>query len=237
MIAVTIVTAFGYGFIMIWNYTKFSMQWGSFGQYHVLLKSSFCGFTIFIVLLILTYIIQYFSIRIIYFYDIIYLVIPLHVTIFTTVVVGVSLPYILNLIFKKRKHLRAAIENFSDSLNLLIFDSIERGDMIELILRNSEVYIGFPIKPLNFGYQFVELIPYAVGLYSIETNSTQIISRYSVVDNESLNEPYKLSIKVEEIVTARKFDGCISFSLVRRLRRGKPSNRGSRASACLRSSI
>ena len=32
-------------------------------------------------------------------------------------------------------------------------------------------------------------------------------------------------------------DGCISFSLVRRLRRGKPSNRGSRPSGCFRCSI
>ena len=206
LIAVPIVTAFGYRFITIWNYTKFSLKWGSSGHYHVLLNSSFYGFTVFFALLIWTYIIQIFIINIVYFYDVIYLIIPFNASIYITAMTGMFLPYMLNLIVKERKHLRRAIENFGDSLNLLVFDSIERGDMLELVLKNGEVFIGFPVKTLNFGYQFVELILHADGLYNAETNSTQITSRYLAVDNEPPNEPYKVSIKAEEIVTARKFD-------------------------------
>ncbi len=128
-------------------------------------------------------------------------------------VISVFLPYFLNFISIESRHLRIAIENYSDSLNLLVFDSIEREDLLELILKNGEVVVGFPVKSLNIGYKFVDLIPYAGGFYNLERNLTKVTSIYWAMENRRLPPErvveysnHIVSVKAEEILLARNFD-------------------------------
>ena len=150
---------------------------------------------------------------IIYFYDVVYFADPAYTSICIAAVISIFLPYFLNFIFMESKYLRIAIENYSDSLNLLVFDSIEKENLLELILKNGEVVVGFPVKSLNIGYKFVDLIPYAGGFYNLERNLTKVTSIYWVMENGKLPleggveySNYKVSVKAEEILLARNFN-------------------------------
>lgn len=197
-VAIPVVGAIGFLFMSAWNYTRFLIKWNVWSGYHLRLTSILFGSAALLVSYLLVFILNA-------LFDVInpmsdFLALrPFFISIVLTVPLGLSLPYFLNFFFDKFKHLRRTVEILGDSLWLVILDSIESKFLVELTLKNGKIFIGFPIKPLNFKYEYIDLIVYGTAYHiaDLEPKLTKCFIETSV---------HKVSIKAEEILTARQFD-------------------------------
>ena len=208
---ITAAAVIGYRFISICNYTKFSVNLIS--RPVIIYDSIYCGGVIFFVLYTL-YLIP--NNYVIFPSLSLYSIGPEYIIVYFSIFAASYLPHLLNfLIFKdEAKYLKIEMENQSDSLFLTILNSIEEGYLVELTLKNGEIFIGFPPKSLTFRYKYVDLIPYASGICGNDTKIAKITRKYWVLYSEpggqSTNpieySTHRISIKAEEILTARRFD-------------------------------
>ena len=182
----------GYWFRSVWNYTRFSMLRES--GYHLLYNSILFG----VVILLVTYAFyvivfiqleKYHADRESIFFD------PYPIAAYITIVLGIISPYILNhFIFNdKRGCFVRTMEHYGESLYIILLESYEKNQLIELTLNNGQTFIGCLKKPLNFryenfGYKYADIIPYGSS--------------------------HQVSIRVEEIVAVRRF-GPQDFELVK----------------------
>ena len=111
---------------------------------------------------------------------------------------------------------------------LIISDSIERREMVELSLQNGKSYIGYAIesgitKPSTGD---VALTPVASGYRSTETRELHITTHYSHViqkwrGNEAseadIIRDFRVVISREEICSARLFDPAVYVMFRQRL--------------------
>ena len=80
----------------------------------------------------------------------------------------------------EHKCIRRTREIYGDSLYLTVFESYMNKHFVELTLKNGKVFIGFSPNLLGFRYEYVDIIPY--------------------------NGIHEVSIRAEEILTARQVD-------------------------------
>ena len=67
-------------------------------------------------------------------------------TVSLSVLLGLHLPFILNLFYSQEKVARRAAGNSGDFIELLLADSIERRVAIEVSLKNGKSYIGMALN-------------------------------------------------------------------------------------------
>ena len=208
---ITAAAVIGYRFISVCNYTKFSINLVS--RPVIIYDSMYCGGMIFFVLYTLYLIPNNYVI----FPSLgLYAIGPKYIIVYVSAIFASYLPHLLNFfIFKdETKYLKIEMENQSDSLFLTILNSIEEGYLVELTLKNGEIFVGFLPKSLTFRYKYVDLIPYASGICGNDTRITKITRKYWILYSElagpSTNpieySTHRISIMAEEILTARRFD-------------------------------
>ena len=206
---VTTAAVIGYRFISVWNYTKFSIKLDP--RPILIYDSMFCGSIVLLALYVLFLVPKYFIISsYLYYIDLD------NIAVYFAVIIGIYLPYLLNYLFftDEIKYLKLAMKSEGDSLYLKILDAIEEKYLVELTLKNGEVFIGFPPNSLSVRYKYVDLIPYAKGICNDEAKLANVTIKYWVV-YEKITEKsvdpvaysdHKISIKAEEILTVRRFD-------------------------------
>ena len=129
-------------------------------------------------------------------------------------VLGLLLPALGNRFIDADKAVRQAARKSGDIIELLIAESMERGNLIELSLRGGKSYIGIALvsgieKHIDSD---VSLVPLFSGYRDKATQELIITTEYASVIRESLagNPPipfqdFQVVIPMSEIVSARTF--------------------------------
>ena len=170
----------GYWFLTHWNHTRFiaARDTGN----HLFFKSGFYGVTLFALAeLILQGLRRYFqeaqqwwdSLSFEAFTD----------TAALSVVLGVFMPLVLNLVWRSQNAARRAAEANGDGIELLIADSYRNNQLVEVSIKTGKCYIGVPTEPpiAAQGESDVSLILFASGYRSKETQELTITTHYSPV--------------------------------------------------------
>lgn len=129
-------------------------------------------------------------------------------------VLGLLLPAIGNRFIDADKAVRQAARKSGDIIELLIAESIERGNLIELSLRSGKSYIGIALvsgieKHIDSD---VSLVPIWSGYRNKDTQELHITTEYASVIAQSIREStgiasrdFQVVIPMSEIVSARTF--------------------------------
>lgn len=175
-----ITAIFGYWFMSVWNYSRFSVKLES--GYHLFYKSTFFGCIVLFILFCIFWILSYMQQKFFLFDGVFNIFVSELVAGYITMILGIFSPYLLNYFFFKDKlrYLERAMRNCGNSLYLLILESSEARFFIELTLTNGKILVGVPSEPSNVRYEYVDIITH---------------------DNR-----HRISIQAKEILTARRFD-------------------------------
>lgn len=205
LLFVPIISAFSYRFFLTWNYTRFRFLTMPDLRDYLFFNSIISGIFGLPILLILGIKLQDFSL-----YNIFAIYHPSSIIIYPTIIAFTFvLPLALNLTINRNapKYLMRVMEKSQDSLYMIIFNSVEKGYLVELTLTTGEIFIGFPSRTLSFRYKYIDLIPYAIANYDGETK--KITSEFWVIYNQKKKfdySRYQVSVKTEEILVAKKFN-------------------------------
>ena len=131
-----------------------------------------------------------------------------------SVALGFALPWAGNRFFNEAQAARKVAQDSGDFIELLIADSIESQELVELSLRNRKVYIGLALAG-GIGKSVagdVMLIPMNSGYRDKDTRELKITTHYAAVIKQSLekqpalsDEDFRIVIPMSEIVSARLF--------------------------------
>ena len=202
----------GYWFLSVWYGTRFTVRRDS--GYHLFFKTILFGVVFLFVAKIL---LIFLKDRIAICFDL-QIFIPTELDLESTVamILGVALPYVLNIFYNQAKHALIAAEGRGDLLYVTITKAIGKVELVELTMSGGKVYIGYPSSLTGFENKFVNLIPYASGFCDSETKELKLTSRYSLALDDFARRKilYKritsfseisINIKVKEIISARIF--------------------------------
>ena len=135
-------------------------------------------------------------------------------TVTLSVILGLVAPLFCNLFYKSERAARRAASQDGDGIELLITESFESYQFVEITLRTGKVYIGLPLEPAIAiqDEADVSLLPFASGYRDRETQELELTSYYGTVLRNALNEgeveksrDLRIVVALSEIVSARPF--------------------------------
>ena len=210
-----IPTLGGYWFLANLYLTRYSMLRDS--GYHVLFKSAIAGCLLVVVarLIVVSLLNPYLP----YVGEVWKSYVPFDYsgTVALSLLLGPLLPIVINRLYGAEKAAqRTAISN-GDLIELLISESIEREEFVEISLRSGKSYIGVALVSgiASHGESDIALIPVASGYRKEDTHELEITTNYAPVLWEFLEkhgssglvyEDFRVVIPMSEIVSARIFD-------------------------------
>jgi hypothetical protein len=202
----------GYWFLTHWHYTRYHAVRES--GYHILFRSGLTGVFLFalaraITLLLDNFLPQVDRLWTTYFPD------PYSDAAILSVILGFILPWLVNRFCDEKRIAQKVAGDSGDFVELLIADSIENQQLVELSLRSGKVYIGLALRSgIGRGSDpDVEIVPLASGYRNKDTQELKIATYYASVIEESIDnslgymsdEDFRVVIPVAEIVSARLF--------------------------------
>ena len=147
-----------------------------------------------------------------------YALFPYSGTAALSIILGFVLPLIGNRIFTKEESARKTARDSGDLIELLIAESIEKSELIEVSLRTGKSYIGFALESgmTRRGEADIALIPVASGYRNKDTQKLEITNHYAPViqdflDRENSSQPdlvhedFQIVLPISEIVSVRIF--------------------------------
>ena len=204
----------GYWFLTHCYFTKYSVLRDA--GYHLFFRSAFAG----IVLVIFAHIAIYLLDHSLPEADVLWKFLMLHGydgAAVLSVILGVVSSLVLNLFYDQEKALQKAAEERGNFVELIIAESLERGMLVEISLRNRKSYVGFAIgsRIISRGESDVEVVPLASGYRDKDTQELKFTSNYApfiqtriVHGSGTYNfkrEDLRVVIPTSEIVSARIF--------------------------------
>lgn len=171
----------GYRFRSICNYTRFSMLRES--GHHLLYNSISHGFTT----LLVVYAVYIMINLLIAEFHIFVFIAPDLVAMYLVVIFAIFVPHLLNfLIFRDEyRYIRRTMKSRGDSLYLLVFDSYKNKYSLKLTLKNGKEFIGSSPKPLGFRYEYVDIIPHGSS-QQVSIKAEEILTAKQVVSFEEI---------------------------------------------------
>ena len=140
-------------------------------------------------------------------------------TVVLGILIGVLVWLVCNRVYSKDKAAKSMAMNDGDLIELLIRESMESLDLIELSLKTGKSYIGFAVESgiAKSGESDISLIPVASGYRDKGTQELEITTNYSPVIAESHPDAksymdyinFQIVIPKSEIVSARLFNPVI----------------------------
>ena len=134
------------------------------------------------------------------------------------VALGVIAPIVLNRSSKQAVAQLRVAEEDGNLIELMVIDSIERGMLVELSLRNGKSYIGIAKKigvPVR-DHADIALVPMMSGHRDKDTSELRITRNYGPTIQGILNDPesprhlafddFQVILPWREVVSARLFD-------------------------------
>ena len=132
-----------------------------------------------------------------------------------SVFLGLATPFVINPFYGRERAERRTASERGDLIELLIAESFDRSEPVEISLRSGKSYIGFALRSgmTRRGESDVALIPMASGYrdessreLKITNNYEDVILEYSEPDNSGvLIEDFRVVFPMSEIVSARIF--------------------------------
>lgn len=131
-----------------------------------------------------------------------------------SVILGLVAPIFINLLYKPERAARRAASQDGDGIELLITESFQSYQFVEITLRTGKVYVGLPLEPAIAiqGEADVSLLPFASGYRDRETQELELTSYYGTVLRNALAEgevekshDLRIVVALSEIVSARPF--------------------------------
>ena len=138
-----------------------------------------------------------------------------------SVMFGVAAPMLLNRFFDQQTFERKITEEQGDLIELLVAESIGRGKLVEISLRNGKSYIGFALRSrvTRHSDSQISMFPMSSGYRDKDTQELKITTQYAPVvwrhiqsmqDSEAAEfdpiHDLRVIIPRSEIVSARLFD-------------------------------
>ena len=138
-----------------------------------------------------------------------------------SVMFGVTAPMLLNRFFDQREVERKIVDEQGSLIELLIAESIGRGKLVEVSLRNGKSYIGFALQSRVTRHpdSHVSIFPVSSGYRDNDTQELRVTTQYAPVvwrhiqdmqDSEAAEfdpiNDLRVVIPRSEIVSARLFD-------------------------------
>lgn len=200
----------GYWFLTHWHYTRYYAVRES--GYHILFRSGLTGVFLFIlsqaiILLLDNYLPQAGRFWTTFLPD------PYSDAAILSVLLGFILPWLINPLFNKERIVQKVAMESGDFSELLIADSIENQQLVELSLRSGKSYIGLVLISgiERSGEADVVIVPMASGYRNKETQELEITTYYAPVIDRALDSlglayrDFRVVIPMTEIVSARLF--------------------------------
>lgn len=199
----------GYWFVTHWNFTRFQAVRDS--GYHVLFRAALCGIFWYCIAHLLVY--QWNPLpKLVDFWDD-NIPDPFTSAVVLSIAFGFCSPYLLNLVYSKRKGAQRAVANTGDYLMLLLMDAAQKQFGVEITLRNRKVYVGVILKCATERTleSAVEMLPAHSGYRDEETLELNLDTNYRFVTEGYLREDwtpegFRVVIPFGDIISARPFD-------------------------------
>ncbi len=211
----------GYWFVTHWNFTRFQAVRDS--GYHVLFRAALCGIVLYCAAHLMAY--QWNPIpEPVEFWDE-KIPAPFTSAVVLSIIFGFCAPYLLNVVYSKRRGAQRAVTNTGDHLMLLLMEAAQKQFGVEISLRNRKVYVGVILKCATERTleSAVEMLPTHSGYRDEETLELHLRTNYRFVTDEYLSEDwtpedFRVVIPLSDIVSARPFVYGVFKDFVRRRR-------------------
>ena len=208
-----IPTLGGYWFLTRLYYTRYGVLRDS--GYHVLFKSAIAGCSLVVVArLIIVFLLNSLLPHVGEIWKS-HVPFDYYGTAVLSALLGLVLPLVINRFYNEEKAARETAAESGNLIELLIRESIDTKELVELSLRSGKSYIGFVFESgiARHGESDVALLPMASGYRKEDTRELEITTDYAPVLWKSLEElsslvyeDFRIVIPMSEIVTARIFD-------------------------------
>ena len=202
----------GYWFLTHLNYTRFYAARAS--GYHLLFRSALFGGLLFLLARLITLGLESFNPGIVelwthHFPD------PYSIEVVLSLILGYLLPLVVNPLYSEEQGARKIALESGDYMELLIADSILKGQAIEVSLRSRKSYVGLALESgVKIGSDTdISLVPLASGYRDEDTldlhimiNYVPVIQKYTDQENPILTEEdFRIVIPISEVVSVRLF--------------------------------
>ena len=205
----------GYWFLKNYNGTRYGILRES--GYHVFFRAAFVGGLLAAVARLIDLFLNWSVPCSIEFIES-YAPFPYSSTAILSVLLAVSLPYVLNRRYSKNKAAHQIARDSGDLVELLIAESIQQRKLVELSLRSGKSYIGLARESgiMSHGESDIALVPIISGYRHKDTQELKITFNYAPMIRKSLNnqstasklqfDDFQIIIPMAEIISARIFD-------------------------------
>ena len=205
----------GYWFLKNFNGTRYSILRES--GYHVFFRAAFVGGLLAATARLIVLFLNWSCPRSIELLES-YAPFPYSSTAVFSVLLAVSLPFVLNRRYSKGKAAHQIAMDSGDLVELLIAESIQELKLVELSLRSGKSYIGLARESgiMSHGESDIALVPYSSGYRDKDTQELKITFNYAPMIRESLEnqshnselrfDDFQIIIPMSEIISARIFD-------------------------------
>ena len=139
-----------------------------------------------------------------------YMPYPFSETVALGVLLSVTLPFGGNRIWSEVQSARKATVESGDHIELIILESIDREEMVEITLKSRKSYIGIALKGrmLNISEPDISIVPIASGYRNRETLELEITTNNASMIGDSYRDfhDFRVVIPKSEIVSVRLVD-------------------------------
>ena len=201
----------GYWFLTHLHYTRFRAVRDS--GYHVLFQSALVGGVLFVIAQAALIGLNHLFPQIAAVWKP-YFPVPYSDAVMLSVLLGLALPVLGNLIYGSDQAALRAAKRSGDLIELLISESINERKLVEMSLRSGKSYIGFALDSgiTRQGEADVSLVPFASGYRDKDTQELEVTTNYSPVIEEYIgqssdigDEDFRIVIPISEVVSVRFF--------------------------------
>ena len=204
-------TLVGYWFLTHLHYTRFRVVRG-FG-YHVLFQAGIAGLVLFAIAHMIVLFVGRCVPRITTEWES-YISIPYSDSLVLTAILGLVLPVVGNWFYDAAKSARKSARRNGDLIELLMSESIDDQNLVEMSLRSGKFYIGLVLESgiERHGDSDVAIVPLVSGYRNKDTQELVITTHYAEAIEQSLesksirHEDFRIVVPRSEIISARIFD-------------------------------
>ena len=197
----------GYWFLNCLHRTRHKLTRGS--GYHTLLQSAVAGGLLFGFAHLSIIVVHRYLPKFDEFWQS-YIPYPFSDTVALGILLSVLLPVAGNKIWSEEDSARKATVESGDHIELIILESIDQEDLVEVTLKSRKSYIGVALKSrmLNISEPDISIVPIASGYRNKETLELEMTTNNARMISESYRDfhDFRVVIPKSEIVSVRLFD-------------------------------
>ena len=141
--------------------------------------------------------------------------VPFTTEVILSLALAFVLPILFNFFYWPARGVKKAARNNGENIELVIIESVEESEPIEISLRNRKVYIGWAVAsgvgssadadvavvPMYSGYRDEKTLDLWLTI-----DYEAVLSRHLMDDSSLMPEDFRVVVPMSEIISARLFD-------------------------------